>query len=100
MMAMMVPCNGERSELMTPCPEAGRPHHSAVGAKLEGDVHVYIKAKKGRVWTVGFYQPPESATQPHYRWRPLRKFDHEDSAAAYVNYLNGGKGDFLGTDLR
>jgi hypothetical protein len=78
--------------------EAGR--HSAVGAKLEGNMHVYIKAKEERVWTVGFYGPPESHTQPHYRWHPLRNFDSEDSAAAYVNYLNGGKGDFLRTDLR
>jgi hypothetical protein len=85
---------------MPPRPEVGRPDHSGVDAKLERNMHVYIKAKEERVWTVGFYHPPQGPTQPHYRWHPLRNFDHEDSAAAYVNYLNGGTGDFPKSDLR
>ncbi len=67
---------------------------------LEYDMHVYIEAKEEGYWTVGFYHPPQSQVQPYYRWQPLRNFQHEDSAAAYVNYLNGGTGDFLRSDLR
>lgn len=45
---------------------------------------VYIKSEDN-LWTVGFYNPAG-------RWHPESDHDSRKSAAARVNYLNGGEG--------
>ena len=50
-------------------------------------MHTMVKNRADNLWTVGFYFGNE--------WHPLRDFDHEDAAACYVNYLNGGTGNLF-----
>jgi hypothetical protein len=64
---------------------------------LEDNVHVYKKGNEG-VWTVGFYEP--DLVPGKYRWYPVKNFADEETAAVYVNFLNGGKGEFPKADLR
>lgn len=56
-------------------------------------MHTYLKSKDGPTWTVGHYMMD---SDEHYGswhvWVPMRDFAKEEDAAAYVNYLNGGKG--------
>lgn len=44
---------------------------------------VYIRSE-AHLWTVGFYDPAG-------KWQPESDHDDSDSAAARVNYLNGGR---------
>jgi len=46
---------------------------------------VYLQSEPG-VWTVGFHKPDGT-------WKAESDHDSEESAAARVHYLNGGKGD-------
>lgn len=54
-------------------------------------MHTYIRSPQGQgeyIWVVGFRQPSETVND----WTPLKDFNTEIEAAAYVNYLNGGDG--------
>ena len=64
-------------------------------------MHMYIKDENEAVWTVGFYVPAQNPNiNPLNRWHAVKSFSNEETAAAYVNYLNGGIGDFPKADFR
>lgn len=59
-------------------------------------MHSYKKSKGEDIWTVGYYSPSNFDTgELTYSWKPIRDFSNEDSAACFVNYLNGGKGNLF-----
>jgi hypothetical protein len=56
-------------------------------------MYVYRYNKEARAWIVGVFaldHTYESIPQP--KWLPLRDFETEEECAAFINYLNGGKG--------
>jgi hypothetical protein len=58
-------------------------------------VHTYKSDQEAGRYTVGIFHPKPTPTQPVmflFDWHPMRTFDNEEQAAAYVNYLNGGDG--------
>jgi hypothetical protein len=52
-------------------------------------MHTYQKS--GNIWTVGYWLT--DAIRGSF-WMPLKDFSTEALAASYVNYLNGGTGDY------
>lgn len=54
-------------------------------------MHTMKRIKDGKkvYWSVGFFEPTDDGGES---WYPLREFNKERPAAAYVNYLNGGNG--------
>jgi len=56
-------------------------------------MHTYKKNASNHVWVVGHYRMDGSEDcSSDATWLPLRAFDTELVAAAYVNFLNGGRG--------
>ncbi len=49
-------------------------------------MHTYRKSEPG-LWTVGF----DVSTPDANDFQPLKDFNTEEGAAAYVSYLNGGE---------
>ena len=49
-------------------------------------MHTYRQSEQN-LWTVGFEMPNPDTTD----WRPMRDFNTESEAAAYVSFLNGGE---------
>ncbi len=59
-------------------------------------MHTYVKSKCENLWTVGHYrQIGHEESSSESKWIPMRDFTGETEAASYVNYLNGGNGNFF-----
>jgi hypothetical protein len=62
-------------------------------------MHTYRNGEnEDQLWTVGYYTMEsfgenETATS---KWRSLKDFGNEKTAAAYANYMNGGIGSVWG----
>ncbi len=57
---------------------------------MTGYVHLYDK--EDRLWTVGYWKPPEDNTVGP-RFTAIRDCGSIEEAAAFINYLNGGRGE-------
>jgi hypothetical protein len=64
-------------------------------------MHTYEKSGKDEesIWTVGYWvndaiNPGRTSARTGSVWRALKDFHTEELAASYVNYLNGGTGDY------
>jgi hypothetical protein len=51
-------------------------------------------SSKDNLWTVGFLISSNSETLAD-EWQAVRDFASEKQAFAFINYLNGGSGDFF-----
>jgi hypothetical protein len=59
-------------------------------------MHTFTKSRQDNgvyLYVVGYWCPP-AYNDSKTTWTPLRDCDDANEAAAWVNYLNGGNGDY------
>jgi hypothetical protein len=56
-------------------------------------MHTYKKSKGEALWTVGHYERHSNEDGTWDQWVPMHDFASVETAAAFVNYLNGGTGE-------